>query len=202
MEAKVIAILRGVEPEKLPDLVEALLAGGIRAVEVTLNSTSPLEQIRTVVRVAGGRALVGAGTVLDESAAAAAIMAGAEFLLAPNVNEGVIRTAHRYGKPVLPGAMTPTEIAVAVEAGADIVKVFPAATLGPRYFKEVKNPLDHVVLMATGGISAENAREFLQAGADLIGVGGKLVDRQLLAADRLDEITRRAAELVRTVRPG
>lgn len=198
-DAKVVAILRFVDPDKVDYTVDALLEGGITALEVTLNSTGALEQIRAAVAACGNRAVVGAGTVLDGAAAMSALLAGAQFIVAPNVKEEVIRAANRHGKPVLPGAMTPTEIQAAAEAGADIVKVFPAGTLGPRYFKEVKAPLGHVSLMATGGITVENAAEFIRSGADMVGVGGQLVSTELIAQGRWGELSDRARRFIDAV---
>jgi len=195
-DSRVVAILRFVDPAKVSYTVDALLQGGITALEVTLNSTGALDQIRAAVAACGSRAVVGAGTVLDGAAAVNAFMAGAQFIVAPNLKEEVLRTAHRYGKPVLPGAMTPTEIEAAAEAGADIVKVFPAGTLGPRYFKEVKAPLGHITLMATGGITVENAAEFIRAGADAVGVGGQLVSNELIALGHWSEISDRARRFI------
>lgn len=200
MDSRAVVILRSVPPEQVRAVVESLLDGGVTALEVTLNSDDAVGQIRMAVEAAQGRALVGAGTVLDEASATAAILAGAHFLVAPNLNEAVIRTAHRYGRLAIPGAMTPTEIVTAAEAGADIIKVFPASSLGARYFKEIRGPLREYTLMATGGISAANAAEFRSAGADLLGVGGAVVDNKLIAAGRYDEIRARAAELMAQVK--
>jgi 2-dehydro-3-deoxyphosphogluconate aldolase/(4S)-4-hydroxy-2-oxoglutarate aldolase len=199
-EARVVAILRGVDPARVTKVAEVLVENGITALEITMNSRSALEQIRQAAEVLGGRGIVGAGTVLDEAAATSAILAGAEFIIAPNLNERVIRTAHRYGKVAIPGAMTPTEVAAAAEAGADIVKLFPAGSLGPRYIKEIKAPLEHVMLMATGGVSAENAREFYKHGADLLGVGSALVSNQLVNEERWTELAERARALVEASR--
>jgi 2-dehydro-3-deoxyphosphogluconate aldolase/(4S)-4-hydroxy-2-oxoglutarate aldolase len=198
-DAQVVAILRFVDPDKVGYTVDALLEGGITALEVTLNSPGALDQIRAAVAACGDRAVVGAGTVLDGAAAVNAIMAGAQFLVAPNLKDEVLRAAGRYGIPALPGAMTPTEIEAAAEAGADIVKVFPAGTLGPRYFKEVKAPLGHITLMATGGITVENAAEFIRNGADLVGVGGQLVNQELIAQGRWSEISDRARRIIDAV---
>lgn len=200
MESRAVVILRSVPPDQVRPVVEALLDGGVTALEVTLNSDDAIGQIRMAVEAAQGRALVGAGTVLDEAAATAAILAGANFLVAPSLSEAVIRTAHRYGRLAIPGAMTPTEIVAAAEAGADIIKVFPASSLGARYFKEIRGPLREYTLMATGGVSAANAADFLSAGASLLGVGGAVVDTGLIADGRYDEIRSRAAELVAKVK--
>jgi 2-dehydro-3-deoxyphosphogluconate aldolase/(4S)-4-hydroxy-2-oxoglutarate aldolase len=196
LRARIVAIMRGLPPQQAGSTVEALIAGGVVALEVTLNSDGALDQIRAACQAAGDRALVGAGTVLDAPAAVSAILAGAQFLVAPNVNEEVIRVGNRYGCPVIPGAMTPTEIVRALECGADVVKVFPAGTLGPRYFKEVKAPLKQALLMATGGISLESGREFLASGADMLGIGGSLVSNALVEGGRYAELTERARQFV------
>lgn len=196
IQARSVAILRGVDLEFIRPTVEALLAGGITTLEITLNSPNALESLRVAASLVEGRALVGAGTVLDEQSAVAAILAGARFLVTPTTRPAVIRAGNTHGVPVLPGAMTPTEIETALTAGADIVKVFPASALGSRYFREVKAPLDHALLMATGGISAANAAEFLAAGADLLGIGSSLVDLSLVRQKAWSELEERARAIV------
>lgn len=170
-----MAIVRKIPAQHVHHIGAALTEGGLRAVEVTLNTPGALGMIEALAK--NPHLIVGAGTVLDEAGARAAIAAGARLIVSPNLNADVIRTARRYGAIVIPGAMTPTEILTAWELGADIVKVFPAATLGSRYFKEVKAPLDQVHLMATGGITPENLGEFIAAGADAVGMGGALISQ-------------------------
>jgi 2-dehydro-3-deoxyphosphogluconate aldolase/(4S)-4-hydroxy-2-oxoglutarate aldolase len=193
----VVAILRKVSREQIPKLGAALAEGGIRAVEVTLNTPGALGMIETLAQ--DPRLVVGAGTVLDAESARLAILAGARLIVTPTVNVDVIRTARRYGAIVMPGAMTPTEILLAWELGADVVKVFPAATLGAHYFKEVKAPLDQVRLMATGGVTPENAGEFIAAGADLVGMGGALVNARDLETGNYHAITDRARAVVAAI---
>lgn len=198
LDTGVVAIIRKVDSDHLRGLADALVEGGVRAVEVTLNTPGALAMIEALA--ADPRLLVGAGTVLDPESARLAILAGARLIVTPTVDPAVIRTARRYGALALPGAMTPTEILLAWESGADVVKVFPASVVGPRYFKEVKAPLDQVRLMATGGITPENAADFVRAGADLLGVGSSLVSAQDVAAGAYGAIAERARRLVAAVR--
>ena len=143
--------------------------------------------------------LMGAGTVLDAVTAREAILAGAQFLVTPTVAPDVIEMAHRYGIPVIPGAMTPTEILACWEAGADMVKVFPASVLGSGYIKAVRGPLPQIPLVPTGGITADNAGDFIKAGAALVCAGGWLVDRSALAQGRYEVLTRKAKSLLEAV---
>jgi 2-dehydro-3-deoxyphosphogluconate aldolase/(4S)-4-hydroxy-2-oxoglutarate aldolase len=146
--------------------------------------------------------LVGAGTVLDPETARMAILSGAEFIVSPTLNFRVIELAQRYGKVVAPGTFSPTEILTAWEAGADIVKVFPATRLGPQYFRDIKAPLPQVRLMPTGGVDASNAAEFIRAGADVICVGSALIDKKAIAAGRFEVLTENARKLIEAVKAG
>ncbi len=194
-EGRVIAILRGIEPSRLPALVRALAGGGIRAVEVTLNSPGALASIEALsVDADDLGVVVGAGTVLDRRSAINAVSAGATFLVAPHVDPSTIGWAVDYGIPVLPGAMTPTEILVAWSAGASAIKVFPASAVGPAFVREVRGPLPDVPLVPTGGITAENAPAYIAAGAHAVGVGGWLT-----AVGDIDVVRARTAELVAAV---
>jgi 2-dehydro-3-deoxyphosphogluconate aldolase / (4S)-4-hydroxy-2-oxoglutarate aldolase len=172
---RVMAIARGLRRAELPGLADALGAGGIRVLEVTLNSPDALGAIADLAATAGERMLVGAGTVLDLSGAEAAVEAGARFLVMPHLDPELVRWCAARGIPAFPGAMTPTEVLGAWRAGAAAVKVFPAATLGPRYVRELRAPLDEVLLVPTGGVSADNAAEFLAAGAVAVAAGGWLI---------------------------
>ncbi|HLA24094.1 MAG TPA: bifunctional 4-hydroxy-2-oxoglutarate aldolase/2-dehydro-3-deoxy-phosphogluconate aldolase [bacterium] len=196
----IIAIVRLAAAAPLADVAEALAAGGIDALEFTITTPGALHGIEESRARLEGRALVGAGTVLDESTARAAIDAGATFIVTPTLTLDVIAVCRREGIPVFPGAMTPTEILAAWQAGADIVKVFPASALGPDYIRQVRAPLPQVKLMPTGGISAANAQEYFAAGAVAVGVGGRLVDAAVVAEGRFDLLTERARELVTAVR--
>ena len=156
--------------------MRALADGGVNVVEITMTVPDALDVLRQVRRALGDRLLLGAGTILDPETARAALLAGAEYLVAPTVNLDVIRLCQRYDKLVMPGAFTPTEILTAWEAGADIVKVFPAEVLGPAFFKAMRGPLPQIRLMPTGGVDLNTAADFLRAGACCLGVGGQLVE--------------------------
>lgn len=175
---RIIAVLRGISMEKLVPLADALVAGGIKFLEVTFGETDTPLAIQTLRARYGEKAHVGAGTVLTVTMAKQALDSGAEFILAPGMNqaEGIIRMAHERGAIVVPGAMTPTEIVSALQYGADAVKVFPASFLGPSFIRHVRGPLSHVKIIPTGGINTDNIREFFQSGAFAVGVGGNLVD--------------------------
>ncbi|GAB6180028.1 bifunctional 4-hydroxy-2-oxoglutarate aldolase/2-dehydro-3-deoxy-phosphogluconate aldolase [Desulfotomaculum defluvii] len=196
----VIPVVRGSQPETILLLAKALQAGGIDTIEITLETPGALEAIRKVSTEMGETFLVGAGTVLDGETARLAILAGAQFIVSPSLHPAVITVAKRYGKPVAPGAMSPTEIVRAYELGADMVKVFPASTLGPKYIKDIRGPLGHIPLMATGGINENNAADFIKAGCKAIGVGGSLVSRQVIEEGNWSYITEKAGHLVEAVR--
>jgi len=184
----IVGIFRDLDTAQSLALAKQLVAERITAIEVTLNSPGALETIAALRRDLTDEVLVGAGTVLDGAAATQAILAGAQFIVSPNLRIDVLRATNNYGKVAIPGAMTPGEIAAACEEGADLVKVFPAATLGPAYFRDLRAPLNHVPLMATGGIDAENAADFVAAGAVALGVGGARTRRELAETQRWQEI--------------
>ncbi len=193
-----LGIIRVQEAKKLLQIAEALQAGGLNCVEITMTTPGALRAIEEAVSKTPG-VLMGAGTVLDATTARQAILAGAEFLVTPTVELDVIEMAHRYGVVVIAGAMTPTEILTAWEAGADMVKVFPAGTLGPGYLKAVHGPLPQIPLVPTGGVTADNAGEFIRAGAAIVCAGGWLVDKQAVAEGRYEVLTARARELLNAV---
>jgi len=175
LEDRVMAIARGVGRADLPRLAEALGRGGVRVLEVTLNSPDAVGAIADLAGAVGDRILLGAGTVLDLAGAEAAVAAGARFLVMPHVDPELVTWSAERGLPAFPGAMTPTEVLSGWRAGAAAVKVFPAAVLGAGYLRELRGPLDEVALLPTGGIRAENAAEFLAAGAVAVAAGGWLV---------------------------
>jgi 2-dehydro-3-deoxyphosphogluconate aldolase/(4S)-4-hydroxy-2-oxoglutarate aldolase len=176
-----------------------LADGGVPIVEITLTVPHALRLIEEARARLGDRVLLGAGTVLDAETARAALLAGAEYIVSPTLNPDVIRLCRRYDKIVIPGAFSPTEILTAWEAGADIVKVFPAESLGPAYFKALKGPLSHVRLMPTGGIDLSNAADFLRAGACCLGIGGQLVNPTAVARGDFDWIRETARQYVAAV---
>jgi 2-dehydro-3-deoxyphosphogluconate aldolase/(4S)-4-hydroxy-2-oxoglutarate aldolase len=188
-EERIVAIIRGTAPQHIDATADALINGGIRLLEVTLNTESALEAISRWRERFAGQVYIGAGTVLDMEMAQQSLDAGAQFLISPNLDEDVVRLGKDNGVDVWPGVMTPTEIVRAWKAGANAVKVFPSATLGAKYFKEVRGPLSQIPFIATGGINLENMAEFLRAGAVAIGAGGSLVDKNLIESGRFDELT-------------
>jgi 2-dehydro-3-deoxyphosphogluconate aldolase/(4S)-4-hydroxy-2-oxoglutarate aldolase len=201
----VVAILRAPSGEMLLEAASALAAGGVEAIEVTFTVPRAHQVLEQVADRLGDKILLGAGTVLDPETARTAILAGAEFIVGPNVNRRVIRLCRRYGKLVFPGAFTPTEVVAAWEAGADVVKVFPSDFVGPGYLKALSGPLPQVRLMPTGGVNLQTAADFLRAGACALGIGGSLVEPKALAARdfaRIESLARQYVEIVKSARKG
>ena len=199
LQGRIIAIVRLDSGEKLVNVAEALKSGGVDAIEFTIPTPNSLEMIKQAADYFGGDVLMGAGTVLDPETARMAILSGAEFIVTPTLKPETIELCHRYGKPVIPGALTPTEILTAWEMGADLVKVFPASLGGPGYIKSVLAPLPQVRIAAVGGVSSKNASEYISAGATALGVGGKLVDKAAVAQGDWGAITEEARKLVAAV---
>lgn len=199
----VVAVLRASgpdQPDALVQVAQAIGRGGIGAVEITMTTPGALDVIGECANRLGDDILLGAGTVLDPETARAAILAGAEYIVTPTLNPDVITLCRRYDKVIIPGALTPTEILTAWECGADIVKVFPATAVGPRYFKDVKAPLPQIDLMPTGGVDLDNAGDFIRAGACAVAVGGNLVDKAAVAAGEWHVLTDTARKYVDMVR--
>ena len=196
LDCGIVAVVRAPEPDGLVEVVRALADGGVTVAEVTFTVPGAIDVIRDARRQLGARVLLGAGTVLDPETARTALLAGVEFIVAPTVNADVIRLCRRYGKVVMPGAFTPTEILAAWEAGADVVKVFPADVLGPAFFRALRGPLPQVRLMPTGGVDLTTAAEFLNAGAVCLGVGSQLVDPKAVAARQFDKIADLARQFI------
>lgn len=192
IQTGVVAVIRTQSAESLMDVVAALRQGGLRAVEITMTTPGAMDVICQASKRFGDDVLVGAGSVLDPETARLAILAGAEFVVGPVLSRDVIAVCRRYSKIVVPGAFTPTEILAAWEAGADVVKVFPATKLGPQYLRDVRGPLPQVLLSPTGGIDLTNAGEFIKAGACFLGVGTAMVDKKLVAERKWDELAERA----------
>lgn len=199
IEGKVVAVVRLDSGDQLVKVAEALKAGGVSAIEFTIPTPNSLEMIKQAAAHFGDSVIMGAGTVLDPETARAAILAGAQFIVTPALNLKTIELCQRYGKPVIPGALTPTEILTAWEAGADMVKVFPADSMGPDYIKAVLAPLPQVRLVPTGGISSANAAQYIKAGATALGVGGKLVDKSAVAGGDWAALTLEAERLMAAV---
>jgi len=175
-ENKIAAIIRGATPDNILPIANALKKGGISVIEITMETPFALQALETLSLTNDTDILAGAGTVLDSETARSAIMAGAKFVFSPTVHAETIQTTKKYGAISIPGAYTPTEILTAFEYGADLIKVFPASTLGAGFFKQIAGPLPHIPLMATGGIDDENLLDYLGNGAIAVGIGSALVD--------------------------
>jgi 2-dehydro-3-deoxyphosphogluconate aldolase/(4S)-4-hydroxy-2-oxoglutarate aldolase len=200
IDCGVVAVLRAKSSAELLDVSKALYDGGVTSIEVTMTTPGALKVIEEVAAKMAGQVIVGVGSVLDVETARAAILAGAEFVVGPVLKETVIEMAKRYSKVVIPGAFTPTEILRAWEAGADVVKVFPATAVGPKYFRDILGPLPHVRLSPTGGVTVENTGEFIKAGAVFVGAGTSLVDKKAVAEKRFSAITETAKKMIAEVR--
>jgi 2-dehydro-3-deoxyphosphogluconate aldolase / (4S)-4-hydroxy-2-oxoglutarate aldolase len=195
----IVGIVRMKDPARLPKVVEALAEGGVRALEITMTVPGALELIRRLASSLPAGFLLGAGTVLDAETARKVIDAGARFLVSPTLDVDVINAAHDGGVPMLPGCLSPTEILAAWKAGADIVKVFPATALGPSYVRDVRGPLPQIKLMPTGGVSIDNAAEWIRAGATAVGIGSALLNAEAIASGQYDVLRDNAARLVACV---
>jgi 2-dehydro-3-deoxyphosphogluconate aldolase/(4S)-4-hydroxy-2-oxoglutarate aldolase len=195
----VVAVIRLEKADVLRDVCDALAAGGVRALEVTMTVPKAVSLIEQLSSSLPADFAVGAGTVLDAETARQVILAGARFVVGPVFRPEVIEMGHRYGVPVMPGCFSPTEILTAWDAGADIVKVFPATALGPGFFKDIRGPLPQLRLMPTGGVTRENAGEWIKAGAVAIGVGTALVDKSAVKARRFDALAANARHFVSAV---
>jgi len=200
LETGIVAVIRAQSSEQLVDVSYALLEGGVKAMEVTMTTPNALEVIHEVSqRMKNEEAVIGVGTVLDPETARAAILAGAEFSVSPTLNRAVIEVCRRYTVVSIPGAFSPTEILAAWEAGADIVKVFPATSLGPNYFKDILGPFPQVRLSPTGGVSLETVADFIKAGACCVAVGGNLVSKKALGEKNWKTITETAKEFIKRI---
>ncbi len=198
----VIAILRTKSSDQLIAAAEAIHQGGVRAIEVTMNTPGALNVIAEAHKQFGGQVLFGAGTVLDPESARAAILAGADFVVAPTLNLEVVRLCNRYNIPVMPGCYTPTEMLTAWEAGADFVKLFPAEAGGPALVKAILAPLPQLQIVPVGGVDLNSAAAFIRSGAAALGVGGSLINQSLLDSANFPELTRRAAAFIQEVIKG
>ncbi|NQT16935.1 MAG: bifunctional 4-hydroxy-2-oxoglutarate aldolase/2-dehydro-3-deoxy-phosphogluconate aldolase [Planctomycetes bacterium] len=200
IDCGIVAVVRAPSGEMLVDVAQALLAGGVDTIEITFTVPRAHRVLEQVADRLGDKIVLGAGTVLDPETARIAILSGAEYIVTPTVNLDVIRLSRRYDKAVLPGALTPTEVLTAWEAGADIVKVFPSDLTGPGYLKALAGPLPQVRLMPTGGVDLETAADFLRAGACALGLGGALVERKAVLAGDMARIESLAREYVQIVK--
>jgi 2-dehydro-3-deoxyphosphogluconate aldolase / (4S)-4-hydroxy-2-oxoglutarate aldolase len=194
---KIVAILRGIEAQHADRTAQAIIDGGVRLLEVTMNTdgaTAIINQWRS--KFGDGEARIGAGTVLDVKMAREAVAAGAQFLISPNLDEEVIAYGAVRGISVWPGCMTPTEIVRAWKAGAEAVKVFPMASLGLKYLAEIRSPLNNIPMLATGGVDLDNIGDYFRAGACAVGMGSKLVNLDWIRAGEYDRVTERVRQIV------
>ncbi len=192
----IIAVVRAQSRGQVLPLSKALLAGGVRAIEITTSTPDAIEEICEASEALGECAVIGVGTVLDVETCHAACEAGAEFVVSPVTKPELVAAAHKHDRPVMLGAYTPTEAQIAHQAGSDFVKLFPADGLGPRFIKNLLAPLPHLRLVPTGGVTMENAAEFLNAGCAALGIGSALVSKEILTNADWPELTRRAEQFV------
>src|SRR4029078_6463728 len=196
LDCGIVAVVRSTDSQQLVEGGKARAEGGVTVAEITMTVPGALDVIRHVAKELGDRVFLGAGTILDTETCRAALLAGAHYVVSPTLNLDVIRMCRRYDKLVMPGAFTPTEILTAWEAGADIVKVFPADVVGPAFFKAIRGPLPQIRVMPTGGVDLKTAASFLQAGACCLGVGGQLVDAEAIKKKNFDKIRDLAKQYV------
>ena len=196
----IVGILRAESPDQLVDVCRALREGGVIASEITMTTPKALSVIETASEVLGKDCVIGVGSVLDPETARTAILAGAQYIVCPTFNPAVVEMAHRYDKPVMPGALTPTEIINAWSAGSDLIKVFPADYFGPKYIKDIHGPMPQVKMIPTGGINLDNAGDWIRKGATALGVGTSLVNKQVLADRNWSAITQAAKGFIDAVR--
>jgi 2-dehydro-3-deoxyphosphogluconate aldolase / (4S)-4-hydroxy-2-oxoglutarate aldolase len=195
----VVAVIRMKDPAKLRAVVDALAEGGVRALEVTMTVPRAVELIRELAPTMPPGFVLGAGTVVDAATAHAVIEAGARFIVSPVFRRAVIEACHQHDVPAMPGCFSPTEILDAHDAGADVIKVFPATMLGPQFLKDIRAPLPQVKLMPTGGVTLDNAGDWIRAGAVAVGVGSALVDAKAIDAGRFEVIAANARKVLANV---
>ncbi|MCA1564366.1 MAG: bifunctional 2-keto-4-hydroxyglutarate aldolase/2-keto-3-deoxy-6-phosphogluconate aldolase [Acidobacteria bacterium] len=200
-EIGVVPVVRASSAEEAMGVIEAIRAGGVSVLEITMTVPRAVRVIEQVADRYGAEVVVGAGTVLDPETARACILAGAAFVVSPSLNTGTIELCRRYSVAVMPGALTPTEVVRAWQAGADVVKVFPCGALGgAKYLKSLKAPLPQIEMIPTGGVSLQTAAEFIEAGALALGVGADLVDTKAIRAGQPEKVTEAARAYVAAVR--
>ena len=196
----IVPVVRTTSAESAIRAIEAIYQGGIRSAEITMTVPGAIHALEKVADQFGDKIVLGAGTVLDPETARACMLAGAEFFVTPSLNIKTIEMARRYSKAIMPGALTPTEVLTAWEAGADVVKVFPCGNVGgAKYIKALKGPFPQIEMIPTGGVNLETAGEFLKAGACAVAVGGELVDAKLIKEGRYDEIEKRARQYLEAI---
>ena len=199
-EVGIVPIVRTSSAEGAIRAVEAIYAGGVRAAEITMTVPGAIHALEKLADRFGGKLILGAGTVLDPETARACMLAGAEFFVTPSLRLSTIEMAKRYSKVICPGALTPTEVLTAWEAGADVVKIFPCGNVGgPKYIKALKGPFPQIEMIPTGGVNLETAGDFLKAGACAVAVGSELVDAKTVKEGRFDIIETRARQYLAAI---
>lgn len=197
LSSGVVAVIRMKDPERLSKVVMAIREGGVKCIEITMTVPGAVDVIAALVKTAPPDVLVGAGTVTDRGTANDVVAAGAKFVVSPVFRPDVVAVTKAAGAVAIPGCFTPTEILTAWEAGADIVKVFPATSLGPKYFKDIAGPFPDIRLMPTGGVTVDNVGEWVKAGAVAVGIGSDLLDKKAIDEGRYEVLTEKAARMVR-----
>lgn len=197
---KLIVIIRGVEEESVVPLVQALYDGGVRLVEVTMNTPRAKNMITVLNEQFREKLLIGAGTVIEKEEAIEAIEAGASYLITPNLDEEIIHIALEKKVPILPGVMTPSEVVKAKKLGTEVVKIFPLNSLGSNYIKELRGPLGHIPVIAVGGVNLENVSRFLEEGAIGVGIGSGIIDKDAIKQGNFPLITELAKQFIKKIK--
>ena len=200
IDSGVVGVIRMKDTNRLLKVIEAVRSGGVKCIEITMTVPGAVDIIRQLTKAVPADVLIGAGTVVDEETAAKVIEAGATFVVGPVLNLGVVSLCAKRGIAVMPGCYTPTEILAGWKAGADIIKVFPATSLGPKYFKDLRGPFPDIRMMPTGGVTIDNVGEWIAAGACAVGIGSDLLDKKAIEEERYDVLTERAARMVQNVK--
>jgi len=196
-----IPVIRVASAAEAIDVADAIKEGGVTVIEITMSVPGALDTIKELTKKYKDDIIMGAGTILDPETGRAALLAGAQFLVTPTLNLDLIQLAHRYSAVIVPGAMTPTEILTAWNAGADMVKVFPAAQLGgPEYIKALRGPLPQILYVPTGGVNLQNAGAFIKAGATALGAGGELVDKKAVKEKKFNVITENTRAFLKAIK--
>ena len=196
IDSGVVAVIRLKDTNRLLKVIEAVRSGGVKSIEITMTVPGAIEIISQLSKVVPADVLIGAGTVVDEETAEQVIEAGAAFVVGPVLNLGIVSLCVKRGIVVMPGCYTPTEILAGWKAGADIIKVFPATSLGPKYFKDLRGPFPDIRLMPTGGVTIDNVGEWIKAGACAVGIGSDLLDKNAIEEERYEVLTERAARMI------
>ncbi|MCF7886119.1 MAG: bifunctional 4-hydroxy-2-oxoglutarate aldolase/2-dehydro-3-deoxy-phosphogluconate aldolase [Candidatus Marinimicrobia bacterium] len=194
-----VAVIRLQNEDKLANIIEALSDGGVKSLEITMTTPGAIKIIDNITDQLEDDFIVGVGSVLDSETAVAAIHAGAEFVVSPILKEEIIQAAHRYGKVVVPGAFSPNEAIRAWEMGADVVKIFPASNLGPKYLKNIHGPMPQIKLSPTGGVNKENAADYIKYGASFLGVGSALLDKDMIKNNDWDALKNNAQKFINII---